>query len=85
MIKINGEDMEAPVYVNFDCVCGNHFELKAVYGWKIGIRGLSALRLTCMQCGTVVGDEEYELPKPVETEFTEVENVVVEDGKDEFS
>jgi hypothetical protein len=59
--------------------------LKAVYGWKIGIRGLSALRLTCMQCGTVVGDEEYELPKPVETEFTEVENVVVEDGKDEFS
>lgn len=62
---INGEDINAPFYVNFNCDCGNHFELKAVPGWKIGIRGLSALRLTCMDCGTVFGGEEYELVKPV--------------------
>lgn len=63
---VNGENMDAPYYINFNCDCGNHFEFKAVPGWKIGIRGLSALRLTCMQCGEVIGGEEYELAKPVQ-------------------
>lgn len=65
---VNGEDVNAPFYVNFNCDCGNHFEIKAVPGWKIGIRGLSALRLTCMNCGSVVGGEEYELAKPVQVD-----------------
>jgi hypothetical protein len=63
---VNGEDVNAPFYVNLDCLkCGNHFEIKAVPNWGVSIRGLWALRLTCLKCGTLVGDETFEY-KPLE-------------------
>jgi hypothetical protein len=62
---INGKDIAQPFYVCFDCDCGNHLEIQAQPGWSIGIRGLAALRWTCLECGKVFGGEEFSLPKLV--------------------
>ncbi len=71
---VNGEDMNHPFYVYFNCECGNHFELKAVKDWGVGIRGLQALVLTCLKCGRVVGNETFEYPKKVEEIIVESED-----------
>jgi len=79
---INGKDINQPFYINLDCdgttvdgkECGNHLEILAQPGWKIGIRGLSALRWTCMECGKVYGGEEFELAKQPVQEYESKED-----------